>query len=420
MLTHFRFDLVPKLLYAKYREENINTGFALDLYREHLRVWNGFKEYDNPDKNTFEKFKESFDNLLDSMKMEGFKEEFAVPVTKEGHLLNGAHRVAAAMTHRVPIKTRVSTNPRDGQVNCSSEFFRQLGLGEKWLDAMALHYALMGSGLKIITMFPARDSSKDSIAEDIINNSVPVVYKKTFNVNDRGLFNLISQLYFGEPWLSDGVDPLVGAKLKANVCRGSAPVKVFLVQSPPEDLKEKIRDVYGIEKHSAHINDTDVETQRIARIVFNNNSINFLNNGTYFYSYKLVELLDVYRKTLDANSIDPESFCITGSAIMTMFGLRECADLDYLHLDPALTLGGDGLRFPWEKMSFAPLINSHETELKKYPLHKHDILSNPYNHFFFNDIKFATLDVVKALKANRAEEKDLVDVKLMEQVLCVN
>ena len=61
MLTHFRFDLIPKILYAKYREANLNTDFAVDLYREHLRVWNGFKEYDNPDKNTFEKFKESFE-----------------------------------------------------------------------------------------------------------------------------------------------------------------------------------------------------------------------------------------------------------------------------------------------------------------------------------------------------------------------
>ena len=402
MLTPLRFDLVPKILYAIYREKDINTDFAVDLYREHLRVWNGFREYDNPDKNTFEKFKDSFDRLIDSMKTEGFKEEFAVPVTKEGHLLNGSHRVAAAITHGVSIKTKVSTNPKDGQVNCGSEFFRQLGLGEKWLDAMALNYALIGSDIKIITMFPARDGSKDSIVEGIINNAVPVVYRKTFNVNDSGLFNLISQLYLEEPWLSDGVDPLVGAKLKAKVCRGSAPVKVFLVQSPPADLKEKIRDVYAIEKHSAHINDTDVETRRIARVVFNDNSINFLNKGNYFYSSKLVELISLYKKTLDANFLDPDRFCITGSAIMTLFGLRECADLDYLHLDSEHVMGGHDL------------INSHETELVKYPLHKHDILLNPFNHFFFNDIKFATLGVVNALKTNRGEEKDKVDVKLME------
>ncbi len=49
-------------------------------------------------------------------------------------------------------------------------------------------------------------------------------------------------------------------------------------------------------------------------------------------------------------------------------------------------------------------------------MHKDDILFNPDNHFYWNNIKFASLDSVKKLKAHRGEEKDLVDVKLMEGV----
>jgi hypothetical protein len=50
-------------------------------------------------------------------------------------------------------------------------------------------------------------------------------------------------------------------------------------------------------------------------------------------------------------------------------------------------------------------------------MHKDDILFNPNNHFYWNNIKFATLDVVKSLKAHRGEAKDLVDVKLVESIL---
>ena len=89
---------------------------------------------------------------------------------------------------------------------------------------------------------------------------------------------------------------------------------------------------------------------------------------------------------------------------MSMFGLRRCEDLDYLHYNPDHIMGG----------SF--YINSHEKELSKYPMHKDDILFNPNNHFYWNNTKFATLSTIKKMKAHRGEEKDMVDVKLMEDI----
>ena len=129
-----------------------------------------------------------------------------------------------------------------------------------------------------------------------------------------------------------------------------------------------------------------------------------MNNNKLDPTSKLARLLSAYGNTLKTHQLNPEIFCITGSAIMTLFGLRDCADLDYLHLEPTHIITGNSL------------INSHETELDKYPLNKHDILFNHFNYFFFNDIKFATLDTVKALKEKRGEEKDIKDVKLMENV----
>ena len=89
---------------------------------------------------------------------------------------------------------------------------------------------------------------------------------------------------------------------------------------------------------------------------------------------------------------------------MSLFGLRECADLDYLHYNPNHIINGSSY------------ISSHENELSKYPMHKDDILFNSNNHFYWNNIKFAALGVVKSLKAHRGEAKDLVDVKLMNTI----
>ena len=40
-----------------------------------------------------------------------------------------------------------------------------------------------------------------------------------------------------------------------------------------------------------------------------------------------------------------------------------------------------------------------------------------HNHFYYNGIKFASLDIVKSLKVNRWEEKDKIDVELINSVL---
>jgi len=90
---------------------------------------------------------------------------------------------------------------------------------------------------------------------------------------------------------------------------------------------------------------------------------------------------------------------------MALFGLRECADLDYLHYDPNHIIKGSSY------------ISSHENELSKYPMHKDDILFNPNNHFYWNNIKFASLSAVTEMKAFRGEEKDKRDITLMESVL---
>jgi glycosyltransferase involved in cell wall biosynthesis len=412
LFTPLRFDLIAKMLYGAYKEMQLETSFAEDVYKAHLHAWSDgkFVEYDNPEKNSYEKYKECFDELLTSMREEGFKKEFAVPCTQHGYLLNGAHRTAAAFLYNRTIQTEVDMKPEAGQINCSSDFFRSIGLEEKWLDAMALEYAKMKRGTKVITLYPARNSTpeQEKKVEELIDSSVPIVYEKTLDLNEDGLYNYISQLYFGEDWLSDGQNPLAGVGHQTEKCKGSSSVKVYLVESPDPELtdklKEEIREIYGIGKPSCHINDTFEQTLRAARVAFNENSIHFMNHNKLDPTSKLAELLSTYGNTIRTHRLNPDIFCVTGSAIMTLFGLRDCADLDYLHLDPAHVMGG------------SELINSHEKELDKYPLHKHDILFNHFNHFFFNDIKFATLDVVKALKEKRGEEKDIKDVKLMESL----
>ena len=59
----------------------------------------------------------------------------------------------------------------------------------------------------------------------------------------------------------------------------------------------------------------------------------------------------------------------------------------------------------------------HNDEMKYYQHTKEEIIFNPQNHFYYKGIKFANLGVVKAMKQFRNEEKDIVDVKLIDKAI---
>ena len=98
------------------------------------------------------------------------------------------------------------------------------------------------------------------------------------------------------------------------------------------ELKEKCRALFNIGKHSLHISDYEKDTFRIASSLLNENSINFLNNGTNDISENTKDLLRKYFNNIKKDA-EKENYCLTSSVIMEMYGLRQAKDIDYLHKD---------------------------------------------------------------------------------------
>ena len=171
-----------------------------------------------------------------------------------------------------------------------------------------------------------------------------------------------------------------------------------------QQCKKEIREIYNIGNHSVHINDTYEETLRLARCIFNKNSIHFLNNSKFMYYPKFLEQLQYFENYIIQNNLDFENYCITASSILSLYGLREGNDLDYLHFDTIMIEGH-------------PDVHSHnEYGSGKYIEQRDDIMFNPDNHFYYGNLKCASLSVIKNLKSKRGEEKDILDLKLINIV----
>ncbi|PWT29259.1 hypothetical protein [Butyrivibrio fibrisolvens] len=91
-------DLTHKELYKKLITKQTELVEATD------RMLVGyFSEYDT--KRGWDQFDMSFRELIDSIRNKGFQKEYFIPLDNKKHLLNGRHRIAAAMALGVSIWT---------------------------------------------------------------------------------------------------------------------------------------------------------------------------------------------------------------------------------------------------------------------------------------------------------------------------
>lgn len=414
LLKFNRFDVAAKHLVLRHFDKKYITGFGLGVYAEHLKVWNNFKEYDNPDKNSLESFVETFVEINESIKENGYDPNLPpVPVNKDGYLLNGAHRLASCIYNNKEINYEETDDPKAGQEDCTSYFFRNIGLDNKVCDAIAIEYAKIKPNTFIVTLFPAatvRNNMHD--IRQILMEHGEVIHEKGAVLKGHGPLNLIRQMYDGESWGGDLSNGFNGFRVKENCCFSSSPdspVYVFLVEfdsvGTAHEVKRKIRDVYGISNHSVHINDTHEETLNLSRVFFNNNSLSYLNSATIQNYPKYNHLLGELKDWIKQNKYDSDDVCVTASSVMSAFGMREGQDLDYLYGGNVVPMVGN------------PLINEHNKEIQDYTVNKDEIMYNDFNHFYFNGIKFASIGIIHDLKEKRSEPKDIRDIELMRGVL---
>ena len=378
LLTHKRFDVVVKYMYAS----NLTSEFYKNAYKEHLRIWNGFYE-GSPRKRGFEDFDNAFKSIINTTVDE------PVPVNPEGHIVNGAHRLAAALYHQRPISTR-NTNPDENYpIEADYKVFAKKGLSKHILQRTALEYAKLKSNTHVICLFPIAHTRMDEVIK-IIEKHANIFYKSSEVFNGTGQLGLVKEIYLSDGWANEK-----GIRKKCKQCfRGMTNVTFVLIDAKNletvKEMKKEIRALFKVGNHSVHINDTYEDTIRIAKTVFNDNSIHFLN-------YRKSVSFPNYKKLM-ANITPNDNEIITGSTVLSLYGLRDCKDIDKLYYTN-------------------PPADSHNPYLKNlYKLTVDDIFNNPIYHLYSKGFKYVSLNVIKNMKAVRNEPKDVIDVKLAEQI----
>ena len=179
LLSPRRFDILAKYIYAKGKEDNYDSSFYIDVYREHLSSWNNiYSEFDK--KYNLDDYLNSFDTILTSFKENGFDNNISqIPIIKDTCLspLNGAHRTAAAILYDTKVSCIPGIIQKDGML-CDFNYLKDKGLDSHWLDMMALEYAKLKDDTFVVSLFPSCTGTNDNAVRDILKNAGEIVYEK--------------------------------------------------------------------------------------------------------------------------------------------------------------------------------------------------------------------------------------------------
>lgn len=401
LLNRKRLDIIPKYVYAHCS----HSKWSESLYKEHLRILNGFREKNN-NKNKYADFKTSFDETIESLKVNRYlPQQSLIPVDETLTPVNGSHRVGASIALDIEVNTIVVDLCAP---TFDYNFFRSQGLLPCYLDYMALTYARLKEEFFVAIVFPIVREKLGEIRKILKAHGV-LFYEKEVFLNRNGIHNLVLQMYKDMDWLNSNENRGYSKTYRHSFNRHCADkaVSIFFIEGTNVEkmveAKAKIRSMFNLGNYPIHISDDKEESLRLAEQLLNENSIHFLNNASLKNCPTFRENLQNYSVWLGKTQEDKDSFCIDGSSVLAAYGLRDARDLDFISLQ--------------DKNSPITDVNIHNKEFNDHIGGHVEYILDPRHHFFFDGLKYLTLVNLKKLKSRRKEKKDTHDLRLISHVL---
>lgn len=409
LLVYNRLDVIAKYIYVAYYVNHYDMKFAREVYKRHLEVMTdgAFIEI-GQGKHSFKNYIKIFEELIEDIKEHGVDcSRSIIPVGRDNSIMDGAHRtaIAAYFGMDVPIVRFDWLYPQHDAAS-----FINKDMNPKYVDYLVSEYVKLKKNIYIACFWPramAQEKSLSTAAEMLADN-FSVVYTRDVKLNYQGLKNFILQIYCDQEWVGGVENGFQGAEGKTDACYAAdETVRVCIIEGGElqkvVQIKKEIRGIFKLGNHSVHITDTQEQAVQIVDLILNENSLDLMNRGKPTQDIKLNKMIDNFRDAVEAKGLQLEKFIIDASAVMGLYGIRPCTDIDYLTLEE---LSDE------EKGLFG---DCHEEYLKYHKKTKDALIMNPENYLVYHKVKFITLGVLSEFKKNRGEEKDIYDNILIEK-----
>ena len=412
LVRYNRFDLMAKWLYIDAREKGLTAGCAYNVYRDNINAFSSgnFAEPGSEEKDSFDKYTDDLNKLIEDMKENGFdSSKSLIPVGMNDDVVDGSHRVSTAAYFDKKVSI-IRFPELKRHYSYDYNFFRKYMMSDISMGYMAVQYAHLKSNCYMACLWPKADYSRMDEVEERLRSIGNIVYSQDVYLTYQGMCNLMTQVYGHQAWTGSIEDHFSGVQSKADACyREGQPVKTYLFEAENQEsvveIKREIREIFQIENHSIHISDNWNETLDMVELLYNRNSVMFMNRATPYLYCKIYKKMVDLKKLIEGNGYDKFRFIIDSSAVLEVCGLRQAADLDFL------------TDYVFEEEGQIEGVDNHRNQLSYYEIALSDMLYNPENYFYFEGMKFITPQRLMEMKENRGETKDIRDVKLLKNFM---
>lgn len=382
LLTNNRLDISFKLFYLKYKSKN--PKLAEEIYKRHIEAFTlgKFIEPGNKDKSSFSKYLDEFHKIYKEINLKGFEvSKSIVPLSKNGSIADGSHRVASSIF----LKKNVYCLPIDSEIpSYDYTFFKSRNISEQTLDKVTRSYIEFSDNIYCAIIWPSANGKINEI-EKILNK---IVYKKKIKLNPNGAHNLISQIYHNENWIGSSSSNFKGAEGKLVECfKNFNPFNIYFFNcdslNKVREIKNDIRALFNIGKHSIHISDTKQEADRISKVLLNQNGIHFLNYAKpnkYKSTNEEIERIK--------NRYTDKDLVIGGDFLLSLYGIKENSEIDVIE-------------------------NNSLRGSKYFNIEVKELLFNSEYYFVYNGLKFLSFNKLFDLKKEKKISKIENSIDLM-------
>jgi hypothetical protein len=350
---------------------------------------------------------QAFDEVIDSVKTNGVDEKISVvPIDKNNILLNGAHRTSAAIYFDKDLP--VAVEDREAPI-FDVAFMKSRHMKAESIDYIVNEYVKMQQkGIHIAIMWPKVNwrTKKEEVLKTFKEYG-KIVYSKDIALNYNGIRNLVIQAYHNHDWVGNYKNHYKGVNTDLYYEKNKTTVIVYEADSLDDVLKAKkrIRDILGIGNYGIHITDTHEEAVELANMLFNANTIEFINRTLPDKYIKTNENIEMFIEQVEKNGLNIDDFVIASSMVIALYGMRDSGAVDYFSLSGSQNLIDN------------EIIKSQDRYLDYYGASKAELIYNPANYFRYRNVKFVMPQYVRNFKKKRNNEKDKSDVKLLEQTI---
>ena len=325
-----RMDIIIRYLFARDILAGINTDEHKNLYSRFILTVNGAEEpvglgtfhdqfTDYNEKRGIASFTSDFEQLVDTINMEGFFREKYIPLNREGGLLNGSHRLATALA----LEEKIWINYFDTsetQDYWTIERLEKTGFSVKDRLDVLRGFSDLYENCGILIMYSEIENIWEYVRNHVLKGYSIVGYVAIDLEKDFIAWDNLQRDIFGD--VSDKKS-LLAHRMQIVLYSDENNKGQDLFESPLRRWNE-LRTVMNLPDDAAYIASDREDYRKLRLKVLSSNNIE--KAGMRLRNLRnsiLRSRLDDLRRCLNDQGVDWEDICLTDEAIMEVFGLRQ-------------------------------------------------------------------------------------------------